>query len=252
MWLIRSLEYLTKVINQGEETVINAISTIVPWLVPIVPAYLTYKHAVSPTELAFPNWVAICVGLVVESLGLTSMYRIFQFQEFNRKYKDNAKKAPVVYPVLTYVFYLVIILLVNVVLDYQNGINTSHILAVGLLSLLSVPAGILISVQAQHTERRSEAERLRAERKKEREESRRNRDEDKLNETFRKAAQVSAPKASDYKAQIWELLEQVWNTENRVLAPKEISLAFGLDHNNSKGYISTQTKLWLQQKGMKQ
>lgn len=246
MWLIKALEYLTNLVNQGEETVINAVSTIVPWLVPVVPAYLTYEHALNKSELGFPQWVAICVGIVVESLGLTSMYRIFQFQEYNRKYKDDGKKAPVHYPILTYVFYLIVILLVNVVLDWQNGVKSSNIIAIGLLSLLSIPAGILISVQAQHTERKAEAERLRAERRKEREEAKR------LKAEAAKAEQVKAPapsgnKASDYKIDIWNLLEQVWQDEHRVLAPKEISTALKLDHNNSKGYISTQTSLWKQQ-----
>lgn len=248
MWLIRTLEYITKVINQGEETVINAVSTIVPWLVPVVPAYLTYKHAINPVELALPEWVAICIGFVVESLGLTSMYRIFQFQEYNRKYKDDGKKAPVIYPVLTYVFYLVVILLVNVVLDTQNGVKTSNIISIGLLSLLSIPAGILISVQAQHTERKAEAEHRRAEQRKLREEAKKARAEAEA-----KAKSTPAPQgknASDFKVDIWALLERTWAEEHRVLAPKEISVALQLEHDRAKGYISTQTYLWMEQNGI--
>lgn len=247
MWLIKTLEYLTNLINQGEETVINAVSTIVPWLVPVVPAYLTYSHALNKTELNFPQWVAICVGLVVESLGLTSMYRIFQFQEYNRKYKDDGKKAPVIYPIGTYVFYLVVILLVNVVLDYQNGVKVANIVAIGLLSLLSIPAGILISVQAQHTERKAEAERIRLERKKERDEAKRLKLLQSQQQNIPQQAPAPSANASQYKADIWALLDRVWDDEHRVLSPKEISIALKLDHNKAKGYISTQTSVWKQQ-----
>lgn len=257
--MIKALQYLTNLFNSAEDTLINAVSAIVPWLVPIVPAYLTFNHAHNPQELNLPLLVAGSTGFVVEALGLASMRTIFVFNEYNRKYKDSTKKAQLRYPIFTYVFYLVVILLVNVVLDWQNGVNVYHIIAVGLLSLLSVPAGVLISVRAQHTERQIEAER-------EKERQRKMREANKSRQNVSEQAERSVPAKQNVSERSRVTASQ---RQNEILAILERDLAAGkfepgqrqtrvvdilneleLDKEKDKGYVSNLRKNWAETRGV--
>lgn len=236
MWLLKGLKYITQLISQGEETFITFISSIVPWLVPVVPAYITYRHSIDDLQFWLP--VAICVGISVEGLGLTSMYRTFQFLEHNRKYKDDKKKSPWWIPAITYAAYLAIILIVNVVLDWQKGVNTYHVAAIALLSLLSLPAGVLIAVMAVHNERVEEHRAVLAERK----ESRKN-----------KLVLVPAPEekpASAYREQILGILEDDWEQYHQIAGLREIAERLNLDRQKSKSYIWSQRNEWAEKKGI--
>lgn len=233
MWFIDLLKRLTQIINSAEDTVITFVSVVVPWLVPVVPAYLTYNHVHNPTELNFPVWVSFTVGIVVEALGLSSMYTTFQFANHNRRYKDSKNHSPVWIAIATYVFYLATILIVNVVLDVQNNLNTGHIWAIALLSLLSVPAGVLISVRAQHTELVQNLKHVKP--------SVYHIQEEQKNEKVELPEKVYA---SSKRQEILDILESTYLTEHRIPGGKEISNILGLDAHTSKGYISSLTKEW--------
>lgn len=250
MWLIKSLKFITGLIKAGEETAITFISTVIPWLAPVVPAYITYNHSISDLGFWWP--VALCVGISVEGLGLTSMYRTFQFLEHNRKYKDAKHKSPWGVPAATYVIYLAIVLTVNVVLDWQKGVNGYHVAAIALLTLLSLPAGVLIAVMAVHEERVSEHQRVLAEQR----EQRRNRPqvpEPVLRTTpgSQNGSDGSGRTASRFREQIWGILERQWESQNRVPEDErripsttEIAAELNLDRHKAKSYIWGQINEW--------
>lgn len=248
--MIKFLLYLTNLFNTAEDTIINAVSAIVPWLVPIVPAFLTFQHASDPSQLNFPTWVAAITGLVVELLGLASMRTIFMFDEFNRRYKDDKKKAPIWTAIGTYAFYLSVVLLVNVVLDWQKGVSAYKVIAIALLCLLSVPAGVLISVRAQHTERRTEIERERERRRTERAQAKRSAEPKQNGRTVPERSRGSTTPASAFKEQIWGLLERELEAGHKIPGPTAIARELNLNPDMAKGYISTQTKEWAKQKGL--
>lgn len=235
-------DFITRFLNGIEDSFINVVSIIVPWFVPIIPAYLTYYH--STTNLKFPWWVAWTAAFVVEVLGLASMRTSISFYEHNRRYSNELRQAPFGLAFSTYVFYLFVVLTVNVLLDVQNGVAWVNVLAVGLFSLLSVPAGVLISVRAQHTELVRDIERAKAERR--------------TMHTARTVPERSAepPKrsperhASDFLPKIIEVLESTYVNENRIAGPTEIARKVNLDPDKAKGYISTKTKEWKTERGL--
>jgi hypothetical protein len=143
-------EKISDIVNGIEDSVINLLCVLAPWFVPVIPAYLTYSHTID--ELSFPFWVAWTAAFVVEVLGLASMRTSISFFEHNKRYSKDTNRAPVGLSISTYIFYLFVILTVNVLLDLTKGVSWINVLAIGLFSLLSVPAGLLIAIRTQHME----------------------------------------------------------------------------------------------------
>lgn len=131
-----------------EGSLVNLLSTLTPWLAPLIPAYMTYTHV--NNYLDFPHWVALIAGITVEFLGLTTVSTTLAFWSHNQKYKTDVRRVPVIIPLLTFVFYLLVVISINVLLDVYGG---QAVIAVRvLLTLLSVPAAVIIATRRQHGE----------------------------------------------------------------------------------------------------
>lgn len=224
-------DVITNFVNGIEDSLINFISVVILWMIPIVPAYLTYNHSV--VDLGFPTWVAWTTACVVEFLGLASMRTSIKFFEHNKRYSSDVRQAPFWGAVATYVFYIVVVLSVNVLLDWGK-VEGRHIWAIALFSLLSVPGGYLISARAQHTELLRQIE-----------------DERRKSSASRTAKKEAPPApqvrvfASSKKQELIDLLTVIWQTERRIAGPKELCNRLELDADTSKGYISTLTHNWM-------
>ncbi len=181
-FLAEGFEFISEVINSAERSFLDLLSALVPYAVPIIPAYLTFDHV--HNMMGFEIWVAWTAAFVTEVLGITSVSTAIRFYRHNaiyaaqaaaigsqpaapatkekrikanaaavKKSKTAKNKAPFGLAIFTYVFYLVIVLSVNVLLLIESQSKTAAvILAIGLLSLLSVPSGILISPRPQFGE----------------------------------------------------------------------------------------------------
>jgi putative Mn2+ efflux pump MntP len=150
---------IVRFFDRTEVSFITLIAKIIPLLVPIIPAYVGYTHVVNKTTgLGFDPWAGWVYGAVIEGLGYAAIYKAVQFWEHNRKYTAEKNQAPLFAAVAIYVVYLLVTLSVNVMLDYKAGVEIYKVTALGLISLLSVPAGLLMSISAVHTERTNERE----------------------------------------------------------------------------------------------
>lgn len=147
-WLFR---FLTRQIRNTEHTVMTFIAAVIPWLVPLIPAYLTGYHVI--TELRLPEWTGWVIGAVVEGLGLASMSKIVAFWENNRRYKKDTNKMPITVPAFTYIWYLAVVIVVNVLLEKESGASALRIWTIAILASLSVPTAALIAVTSIWTER---------------------------------------------------------------------------------------------------
>lgn len=142
---------ISDTINGAERAILDFISVFVPWAVPVIPAYLTYFHTID--QMDFPIWVARTSAFVVEALGLVSVATAIRFWKNNTLYKGEREKAPFWLAVIVYLFYIVIVLTVNVLLEVEAATrNGVIILAIGLFTMLSFPASILIAIRAQFRE----------------------------------------------------------------------------------------------------
>lgn len=158
---------VSETINGGERAFLDALSAVVPYTTAAIPAYLTYDHTFK--QMGFPLYIAVLSAFTVEVLGVTSVSTAIRFFQWNKNHAMEKDKAPFVLAVVTYGFYILITLSVNVILEvYTGDRNPAVIWAIGLFSLLSLPSGVLISVRAQFGEmledKREKAEQKKQER----------------------------------------------------------------------------------------
>lgn len=148
-WLGDLFRRLSETINGAEKSLLDLLSAVVPYFVPVIPAYLTYYH--TKDQMQFPVQVAFTAAFVVEVLGMTSISTAIRFWRNNRRYTQEGQKAPFTLAIVTYVFYLVIVLTVNVLLEFDASQRQPVIIiAIALFSLLSVPSGVLISIRSEY------------------------------------------------------------------------------------------------------
>lgn len=226
-------KFLTDLLNNSEKYIIDFLSAFVPYAVPVIPAYLTYNHTV--TEMGFPVWVAVTAAFVVETLGLASVATAVRFWRHNQKYKSEQNKAPFKLAVMVYLFYIVVVILVNVILEIVAGTRNGWIItSIALFSLLSFPASVLVSIRYIHSDILDEREQAKS----------------------RPAISQDAPQrrlkpASAYRGQILDMLNEEYDKTGKVLMPKEITARLKLDHVKSKGFVSTLTTQWKNERGIK-
>jgi hypothetical protein len=135
-------------IRNIEASFVNFISAVAPWLAPLVPAYMTYWHAVD--TLDFPEWVAFPAALVVEILGFSAVSTFMTFWFYNRRNKANAKKAPLPLVVFAFFFYLTLIVTSNILLDASGGAEWAVIAVRALFTLQTIPAALIVVARAGH------------------------------------------------------------------------------------------------------
>ena len=225
-------QLVSNTINGAEKALLDFLSALVPWAVPVIPAYLTFYH--TQNQMGFPEWVAWTAAFVVEALGLSSVATAIRFYRNNQRYKDPKNHAPFKLAVSIYVFYIVVVLVVNVILEWVAGARTGWIiLAIALFSLLSFPSGVLISIRTQYAEMLEERGQ-------------------RYSHVPAEPAEVHSRRtkpASAYRDQIIALLDAEYAKSKQVLTPKAITAQLKLDHARSKGFVSTLTSQWKAGKG---
>lgn len=131
---------------------ITLATKIVIVLVPYPVANQTRLHAI--IHLGYTDTQAWILAAIVEIFGYAAMYKALQFAEYNRKYTDAKRKAPLFWAVIIYIFYLAVVIVFNVIPEIEMG-KPAYIIWMNLLvAMMSVPAGALAGVSAIHTERK--------------------------------------------------------------------------------------------------
>jgi len=225
-------QWLADILNGMERGVIDFLSALVPYAVPVIPAYLTYYHTVD--MMNFPPWVAVTAAFVVETLGMASVSTTIKFWRNNQRYKADQNKAPFWLALGTYIFYLVIVMSVNVLLEKVSGTRSNAIIwAIGLFTSLSAPSGVLVSIRTQYSEMLEERKEKKA---------------GGIQSSQQPKQQPREQKekhASDHKDKIPAMLEAEYKKSGRVLSLSEITASLKLEHSKNKGYVSTMRTKWM-------
>jgi hypothetical protein len=176
---LRGWKEITRVF---EETLVDNLSATVPWLAPIIPAYIAFYNMT--TVMGFSVLIGWIGAAVIEFLGLATVSTTFWLWDYNDSRRVSDQRAPVQISILTAAFYLTVVIVVNIVLDIGKS-PTTHILAKALLSTLSIVAAVTLSIRSQHARRLAEIQKNKDERREER--KRKDTEQDrKDSETFAK------------------------------------------------------------------
>jgi hypothetical protein len=164
----KHIESLGDTIRSLERVVIDVISAMTPWLAPLVPASMVYSNMMN--DLGFDRWISLIGAAAVEFLGLSAINTAVEFWRYNedKHYRQSLRRAvsrrksrkfngaPFYVALFTGVFYIVVVLTVNAILDVGKE-PIQNTAAKALLSLLSVDAGIIIAIRASHSRRTAHA-----------------------------------------------------------------------------------------------
>ncbi len=182
---MNKFDQLNDWIRDTENSIVNFLSAFSPWLAPLIPAYMTFQHALG--TLKFPFFFSFAGSAVVEILGFSAVSTYLSFWFYNRRNKAEGKKAPLTVVVVAFGFYLTLIIFSNVLLDTFPSEKWAEITVRALFTLQTIPAAMLVSVRTQHRELLSEI----SKEKKERSESNKKpsesqeKEESSVSETFR-------------------------------------------------------------------
>ena len=224
-----------KAIRGVEASVVNLLSAIAPWGAPISPAYMTYYHMIDG-RLNYPIWVAVITAAVVEILGLSTVNTALGFFEHNKRNKAQKNRAPVWVATASFIFYLLVILTSNVILDaFSPGIIFAKdwpvILVRALFALLSVPAVLIMAVRTQHQDLLAEIEEEEEEKRERRKEAR------EQKEREREAILDSMTRREKLGALGWRKASKQFGEEDKLFilnnTTKDISAEFGLTKRTS-------------------
>lgn len=206
--IISGLESWKQLTDTLERVLVGNIAATVPWLAPVIPAWMAYHNMV--TVLHFWPPIALIGGLTVEGLGIATVNTAVKFWQHNReriaqrqsrikgKKKDNKPQiqglAPFQMAVGMASFYLIVVLLVNVALDDADIVQRGAKL---MLSLLAPVGAMTIALNAEFSNLLNKAEQKRKERKVSREKN----VSGKLSETFQEDKKVleTSPKFDDWR-----------------------------------------------------
>ena len=144
----RGLENAMELSRTFERLLVDVVVAYVPLFAPVIPATIAFLSLFYVLEM--PLAVSLIGAGVVEFLGLGTVTTTMQFVDYNASKNDDDPPAPTRAAAGTMVFYLVVVLTVNVMLD---DATTIHKIAKLVLSTLSVAGAVTISLRSQHARR---------------------------------------------------------------------------------------------------
>ena len=112
--------------------------------------------------------MVIVIALVVETIGLASVHTLMQFWNWNRQKGKGEAEAPILPIAASVIIYIVIVITVNAMLDYfqladPDSLPYVRILAIAMLSLLSLNSAWIVALRAGQSARVQQAEKAKAE-----------------------------------------------------------------------------------------
>ena len=164
--LVRFFEWAAAALEGAENAFATFAAIISPWMAPVSPAYLSFKHLTH--VLGFEPWVAFTVAIVIEALGFSTVYTMMQFIMANRflRRDEKRRKAPTWVVAMVFAFYVILVVALNVSLEWiaSSRVQLARLFVIFLLSVLSVPAGVLVASRTAYRELLDEYEYQKAER----------------------------------------------------------------------------------------
>jgi hypothetical protein len=133
----------------AEKTFVGNLASTIPWIAPLIPAWFAFENSTSTTKLNLPPAVGVIIAASIEGLGISVVTTALELWDWNDRNKDQKITTPLYVSAGTVVFYIVIIVMVNVGLD----LGWADWIVKTTLSMLSIPAVVTLALRSQHSRR---------------------------------------------------------------------------------------------------
>lgn len=144
----RGLENAMELSKTFERLLVDVVAAYVPLFAPVIPATIAFFSLYLILEM--PLIVSLIGAGVVEFLGLSTVSTTMEFVDYNASRNEDDPPAPTKAAIGATIFYLIVVLTVNVILDDSEFIHKAAKL---LLSLLSIAGAVTISLRRQQSRR---------------------------------------------------------------------------------------------------
>lgn len=235
-------------VNDVEGSIVNFLTAFAPWLAPLAPAYMTYQHMV--LFLQFPVILAFCLALLVEVLGFGSVSTFLDFWFHNRKERAGLKKAPTWVVVISFSFYLGLIVTSNVLVDLAKSFGTVEqlswaVIAVrALLTLQTIPAAIIVGVRTGHRSLLKQIKKEKMEEKEERYETSGNASGSTPKSSNTSGSNSKMGRPSIHQERVFSYLDEYYSKYQSVASFTEVMNELQLPQSTASRLRS----LWLEEK----
>lgn len=135
----------------SESALTDKLIALSPWLTPLSAMQITITNMIDP--LGYWPPIAILTGAAIEILLVAIFKTGLDFYQHNKRYKDEKNKMPLWIPILAFAFYILLIIGVVFTLEIPLDEKSKPWVYAGIkasLVLLSIPAGVIISVRKMH------------------------------------------------------------------------------------------------------
>jgi hypothetical protein len=162
-WLAGLFKWIREVIEEADRPLSLLITIVLPFVAPIIPALVTagnlHKYMGYTQEMA--TLAAIAFALVGYVSMIAGIGAIMNFVEQER---NQRVWLPVFITVGSYLVYVLALVMINIVLEVENGVAGTKVFVTALMTLgLEIPASLLNGTRINSRDKNEKDERKRQE-----------------------------------------------------------------------------------------
>ena len=250
-WLAGIFTWLRTVIEEADKPISLLVTVILPFIAPLVPALITSNNL--NKYMGLDDYQSAISAVTFEAIGYVAM--IATVGAIMRWVDDERNKRswlPVVVAGTSYACYIVALILINLILEVENGVPATNVAVTAFLTVgTTIPASLLNGTRISGRDKSEADNVLRQERR--RDSMARYKIKHGMNPDAAYSQETVSAKeekkkfASDYRSKIVAFMAEFYQKKGVVPRVVEIANKFGLDYDKSKGYISSLRKAWMEQ-----
>jgi len=253
-WLAGIFTWLRTVIEEADRPISLLVTVILPFIAPLVPALITSNNL--NRYMGLDDYQSTISAVTFEAIGYVAMIAtVGAIMRWVDDEKNQRSWLPVVVAGSSYACYIIALILINLILEIENGIPATNVAVTAFLTVgTTIPASLLNGTRISGRDERDNA--LRQEKRQDDMAHYKIRHGINPDAVYNQETIVAKKEkrkfASDYRNKIVTFMTEFYQKKNIVPRIVEISNKFGLDYNKSKGYISSLRKAWMEQNGIQE
>jgi hypothetical protein len=139
--------------DQANRNIVKMVANLVPYFAPLPSAYFVSRSGIKHLDL--PILMGLIIGVVIETLGFSSVHTWLWLSDWNIRRKKTDTKAPEQYALILVVMYLIVTICLTVVLEVVPNLA---VFAPAMFPFLAVTGAVDLVLISQQEQREIEAQ----------------------------------------------------------------------------------------------